>query len=241
MTAANLGSRVTGYGFVRLHWSGSLVLDRVGAADRPAGTDLDQCRPHRPRHLRHLALARPPGHGSRRALAAAAEASEATPGEALFPVSLLTRAPVNARGEGDRPLHRRDGRLPQRPARVMSSFPKAASPASARRCAAAVERRARSRARRVIASLSTRTSSSASRTCRGTNGRRADRHRRARRSATSRGSMRLRRAHYPAERNQRAGASDHVPCLAAIRRSRGSVAPIAARRGSAAARDDRRD
>ncbi len=62
MTAANLGTRITGYGFA-VFLVGSLAWLAAGLMTRPAGADLDQCRPHRPQHLRHLALAWAPGSG----------------------------------------------------------------------------------------------------------------------------------------------------------------------------------
>ena len=97
MTASNLGSRVTGYGFAvftvgaacwiavgamtyqpALLWTNVvlLVLDVFGVwrwLGRQAGVE----------------------EGAR----AASEASERTPGETLFPVSLLTRAPVRCGGQ----------------------------------------------------------------------------------------------------------------------------------------------
>ena len=66
---------------------------------------------------------------------AAAEASEATPGEALFPVSLLSRAPVDCGGGAE--LGHASTQWPAAGAGgwPMSWSRKAASPVSARRCA----------------------------------------------------------------------------------------------------------
>jgi hypothetical protein len=97
MTAANLGSRITGYGFAvftvgagcwiatglmthqpALVWSNAVlaVLDVFGV-------------------WRWLGRQAKVEEGAQ----SAAKASEQTPGEALFPVSLLTRAAVECRGE----------------------------------------------------------------------------------------------------------------------------------------------
>jgi hypothetical protein len=92
MTAANLGSRITGFGFVVFTF-GALCWIAVGAET------------HQPALLwtnvvltildifgiwRWLGRQTKVEEGAR----TASEASEHTPGEALFPVSLLTRAPV---------------------------------------------------------------------------------------------------------------------------------------------------
>lgn len=97
MTAANLGSRVTGYGFV-VFTLGALCWIAVGAMT------------HQPALLwtnavltfldifgiwRWLGRQAEVEEGAR----AASEASEKTPGEALFPISMLSRAPVVARGQ----------------------------------------------------------------------------------------------------------------------------------------------
>ena len=131
MTAANLGSRITGYGFAssssaRCAWLATGLL-----TDQPAlmWTNVVLTLLNIFGIWRWLGRQAKVEEGAR----AAAEASEATPGEALFPVSLLTRAPVGADEREARPLRRRHGRLPQRPARPISSSPKAASPASAKR------------------------------------------------------------------------------------------------------------
>lgn len=97
MTASNLGSRVTGYGFA-VFTVGALCWIAVGVlTNQPALmwtnvvlTALDIFGVWR-------WLGRQAGveEGGR----AASEASELTPGEALFPVSLLTRAPVRCEGE----------------------------------------------------------------------------------------------------------------------------------------------
>jgi hypothetical protein len=96
MTAANLGSRMTGYGFVVFTF-GALCWVAVGiATHQPALlwtnvvlTFLDIFGIWR--WLGRQTKVEEGGH-------AAAEASELTPGEALFPVSLLLRAPVSSGG-----------------------------------------------------------------------------------------------------------------------------------------------
>jgi len=101
MTAANLGSRVTGYGFV-VFTLGALCWIAVGAmTGQPALlwtnivlTVLDVFG-----IWRWLGRQRKMEEGAR----AASEASEETPGEALFPISMLSHAPVIA---GDRELGR---------------------------------------------------------------------------------------------------------------------------------------
>jgi hypothetical protein len=92
MTASNLGSRVTGFGFV-VFSIGALCWIRVGLlTHEPAllwtnvvltGLDLFGV-------WRWLGRQARMEEGAR----TASEASEHTPGEALFPVSLLSRAPV---------------------------------------------------------------------------------------------------------------------------------------------------
>ena len=98
MTAANLGSRVTGYGFV-VFTSGALCWIAVGAADSPARAHVDQCRARGPRPVRYLALAWPPvargGGSSQLQLKRAKPLSART----LFPVSLLSRAQSNSAGK----------------------------------------------------------------------------------------------------------------------------------------------
>jgi hypothetical protein len=97
MTASNLGSRVTGYGFV-VFTVGALCWIAVGAwTGQPALmwtnvllTALDLFG-----IWRWLGRQTRVEEGAR----AAAEASEETPGEALFPVSLLTRGEILCRGE----------------------------------------------------------------------------------------------------------------------------------------------
>jgi hypothetical protein len=92
MTASNLGSKVTGYGFV-VFTAGALCWIAVGAwTHQPALmwtnvvlTALDLFG-----IWRWLGRQTSVEQGAR----AAAEASEETPGEALFPVSLLTRGEV---------------------------------------------------------------------------------------------------------------------------------------------------
>ena len=92
LTAANLGSRITGYGFLVFTF-GALCWIAVGAmTHQPAllwtnvvltGLDIFGI-------WRWLGRQTKVEEGAR----AASEASERTPGEALFPVSLLSRAPV---------------------------------------------------------------------------------------------------------------------------------------------------
>jgi hypothetical protein len=97
MTAANLGSRVTGFGFVVFTF-GALCWIAVGVLT------------HQPALLwtnvvltvldifgvwRWLGRQSRVEEGAR----AAAETSESTPGEALFPVSLLNRASIECGGE----------------------------------------------------------------------------------------------------------------------------------------------
>ena len=96
MTASNLGARVTGYGFV-VFTLGALCWIAVGALTHQpallwtnvvlAVLDLFGIW----RWLGRQARVEEGGH-------AASQASERTPGEALFPISLLTRAPVRCAG-----------------------------------------------------------------------------------------------------------------------------------------------
>jgi len=97
MTAANLGSRITGYGFAvftvgALCWIASGLLNHEPALvwTNIVLTVLDLFGIWR--WLGRQARVEEGGQS-------AAEASEQTPGEALFPVSMLTRAPVECRGE----------------------------------------------------------------------------------------------------------------------------------------------
>jgi hypothetical protein len=97
MTASNLGSRVTGYGFAvftvgALCWIASGVMNHQPAIvwTNVVLTVLDLFG-----IWRWLGRQAKVEEGGR----AAAEASEHTPGEALFPVSLLTSAPVECSGE----------------------------------------------------------------------------------------------------------------------------------------------
>lgn len=92
MTASNLGARVTGYGFAvflvgALCWIGVGVLDHQPALlwTNVVLTLLDLFG-----IWRWLGRQARVEEGAR----AASEASKHTPGEALFPVSLLSRAPV---------------------------------------------------------------------------------------------------------------------------------------------------
>lgn len=96
MTAANLGSRITGYGFV-VFTAGAICWIAVGAmTHQPAltwtnvvltGLDLFGI-------WRWLGRQSRVEEGARNA----AEASETTPGEALFPISLLSRTTVRSGG-----------------------------------------------------------------------------------------------------------------------------------------------
>jgi hypothetical protein len=97
MTASNLGSRITGYGFA-VFTAGALCWIAVGLlTDQPAllwtnvvltGLDIFGV-------WRWLGRQARVEEGGR----SATEASELTPGEALFPVSLLSRAPVQCGGQ----------------------------------------------------------------------------------------------------------------------------------------------
>ena len=92
MTAANLGSRITGYGFV-VFTVGALCWTTVGAAThQPAlmWTNVVLAVLDLFGIWRWLGRQTKVEEGAR----AASQASEQTPGEALFPVSLLLRAPV---------------------------------------------------------------------------------------------------------------------------------------------------
>jgi hypothetical protein len=96
MTAANLGSRITGYGFV-IFTFGALCWIAVGFWNHQPAllwtnivlTILDLFGV-----WRWLGRQTKVEEGAR----AASQASEFTPGEALFPVSLLSRAPVMGDG-----------------------------------------------------------------------------------------------------------------------------------------------
>jgi hypothetical protein len=92
MTASNLGARVTGYGFV-VFAVGALCWIGVGAsAGQPAlmWTNIVLFAVDLFGVWRWLGRQAKVEEGAR----TAAQASEETPGEALFPVSLLTRAEV---------------------------------------------------------------------------------------------------------------------------------------------------
>ncbi|MFL6727254.1 MAG: PRC-barrel domain containing protein [Sphingomicrobium sp.] len=92
MVAANLGSRVTGYGFV-VFTLGALLWAKVGiASHQPAlvWTNVVLTALNLFGIWRWLGRQTGVEEGAR----AASEASERIPGEALFPVSLLSRAPV---------------------------------------------------------------------------------------------------------------------------------------------------
>lgn len=94
MTAANLGSRITGYGFVvftfgALCWIASGVLTHQPAL---MWTNVVLIVLDLFGVWRWLGRQTKVEEGAR----AASEASELTPGEALFPVSLLSSAPVTS-------------------------------------------------------------------------------------------------------------------------------------------------
>jgi hypothetical protein len=92
MTAANLGSRITGYGFLVFTF-GALCWIAVGwSTHQPAllWTNVVLIVLDLFGVWRWLGRQSKVEEGAR----AASEASELTPGEALFPVSLLSRAPV---------------------------------------------------------------------------------------------------------------------------------------------------
>lgn len=92
MTAANLGSRITGYGFV-IFTVGSIAWLAFGiATGQPALTWTNAVLTV----LNLFGIWRWLGRQAKveEGSKAAAEASEKTPGEALFPVSLLTQAAV---------------------------------------------------------------------------------------------------------------------------------------------------
>ena len=156
-----------------------------------------------------------------------------SPGETLFPVSLLARAPVRSGEAGAWPLRRRHGRLLERQAELR------------RRLAGRSRRRRRDPAPLALerARMSTDESwlrrvdpsaSSGSTSCRGTNGRRADRHRRVRRRRISAGSKGFAARIIPPERNQLPRAPDDVSCPAAVGGERGR-APALARAARSAA------
>ena len=92
MTASNLGARMTGYGFA-VFTAGALCWIAVGATTgQPAlmWTNIALFLVDLFGVWRWLGRQAKVEEGAR----TAAEASQQTPGEALFPVSLLTRAPV---------------------------------------------------------------------------------------------------------------------------------------------------
>lgn len=96
ITASNLGSRITGYGFV-VFTLGSIAWFFLGlATGQPAlvWTNAVLTVLNLFGIWRWLGRQAKVEQGSR----AAAEASKATPGEALFPVSLLGRAAVRSAG-----------------------------------------------------------------------------------------------------------------------------------------------
>ena len=97
MTAANLGSRITGYGFA-VFLVGSLAWLATGLlSDQPALVWTNVVLTI----LNIFGIWRWLGRQSRveEGARTAAQASEAAPGETLFPISLLTRAPVDCSGQ----------------------------------------------------------------------------------------------------------------------------------------------
>src|SRR5688500_5758633 len=96
MTASNLGARITGYGFI-VFTVGSIAWFGLGlATGQPALVWTNAVLTF----LNLFGIWRWLGRQARveEGSKAAAEASEATPGEALFPIALLTRAPVRSGG-----------------------------------------------------------------------------------------------------------------------------------------------
>jgi hypothetical protein len=97
ITAANLGARITGLGF-GVFLIGSLCWTATGLmTGQPALTWTNVVLTF----LNLFGMWRWLGRQARveEGARAAAEASETTPGEALFPISLLTRGPVECGGE----------------------------------------------------------------------------------------------------------------------------------------------
>ena len=97
MTASNLGARITGYGFA-VFLLGSLAWLATGLlTDQPALTWTNVVLTA----LNIFGVWRWLGREAKveEGAQAASEASEETPGETLFPVSLLTRGPVECGGE----------------------------------------------------------------------------------------------------------------------------------------------
>lgn len=96
MTAANLGSRVTGYGFVIFTLGAFCWIAVGGLTHQPAlfWTNVILSILDLFGIWRWLRRQSSMEEGAR----IAAEASEQTPGETQFPVSLLSRAPVIAQG-----------------------------------------------------------------------------------------------------------------------------------------------
>jgi membrane protein implicated in regulation of membrane protease activity len=97
MTASNLGTRITGYGFA-VFLVGSLAWLAVGfLTHQPALTWTNGALTI----LNIFGIWRWLGRqeGMEKGAQAASQASAGTPGEALFPISLLTRAAVHVGGE----------------------------------------------------------------------------------------------------------------------------------------------
>ena len=94
VTASNLGTRITGYGFI-IFTIGSIAWFSLGMiTGQPALVWTNAALTF----LNLFGIWRWLGRQSKveEGAMAAAEASEATPGEALFPVSLLTRAKLSS-------------------------------------------------------------------------------------------------------------------------------------------------
>ena len=97
MTASNLGSRITGYGFI-VFTVGSIAWFSLGIlTDQPALVWTNAVLTF----LNLFGVWRWLGRQARveEGARSAAEASERTSGETLFPISLLSRAPVRCGGE----------------------------------------------------------------------------------------------------------------------------------------------
>lgn len=94
LTASNLGARITGYGFVIFTVGSVAWLSFAAVTDQPAlvWTNGVLTVLNLFGIWRWLGRQAKVEEGSR----AASQASEVTPGEALFPISLLTHAPVRS-------------------------------------------------------------------------------------------------------------------------------------------------
>ena len=165
MTAANLGSRVTGYGFAVFTF-GALCWIAAGVLTRPAGADVDQRRSVRPRPVRRVALARAVRRGGGgRARRRRSERADA--GRSAVPGFVAGPRPVRC---GDREVgHCIDAMAGCRSGRsIISSCPKAGSPGSANGCAACRGAMRMSTTNTVVARTSPPSASTASKSCEGT-------------------------------------------------------------------------